>query len=146
MVPLQAFRSYPGSGLLPLNVLLAWGCHLGKHTARHGADLLCRKLSLLLTVVHTAGQVPQLSAGGASCIYRYRRNLNVVFLLPSVFLLNLCFHIHSYSEKYCSSSSSTSPVDFLQVKCYSLVELGFLIDMVQCAVGVQPEVLLLTSV
>lgn len=153
-IPDSCRRDHSASGFqklswrwpLPLNMLLAWGCHLCKHTARCEADLLCMKLSLLLTGVHTAEQIRQLSAGGASCIYRYSRNLNMVFLLPSVFLLKPCFHVHSCSEKYRSSNSFTPLTGFLEVKCYCLVELCFLTDMVQCAVGVQPEVLLLTIV
>lgn len=99
---------------LPSNALMAWGCHLCEHTARCEGDLLRRKLSLLLTGVHTAGQVPQLSAGATSCVHWYRRNLNMIFLLSSVFLWNLCFHIHSCSEKCHGSDSSTPLTDFLQ--------------------------------
>lgn len=60
---------------------------------------------------HTAGQVPQLSAAVASCIYRYRRKSIMFFLLYSVFLLNPCFHVRSCSEK-CRGNNFSTPLTF----------------------------------
>lgn len=79
-IPDSRKRGHSAAGLpklwsLPLNVLLAWGCHLRKHTARYEGGLLRRELSPLLTGVLTVGQVPLLSAGVASFYLQVQEKL-----------------------------------------------------------------------